>query len=99
MSTVKTLKLTSGEEILCFANEETRVVYVSKPRILQVMHTPSGLGLGLLNFLNSNPDVSDLPIDRSHIIACCAPEPETERAYLEQTSGISLASAGSLITG
>lgn len=102
MSEVKAVRLVSGEEVLCqIQGEDTNkgVYFVSAPRVLQLMPTPQGgYGLGLLPWFHSKSS-GEIEMSKSHIVAICDPDADTEKAYLEQVSGIKLATPGNILHG
>lgn len=102
MSEVKSFRLASGEEVLCqVTGEDTNqgVFIITHPRVLQLMPTPQGgYGLGLLPWFHSKSS-GEISVSKAHIIAICEPDADTEKAYLEQVSGIKLATPGSILRG
>ena len=100
MSEVKSFRLVSGEEILCqVVSEPTDSYLVTHPRVLQLMPTPQGgYGLGLLPWFHSKSS-GEIAVKKSHIVAECSPDADTEKAYLEQVSGIKLATPGGILHG
>lgn len=103
MSDVTTLKMASGEEVICkveaLASAGNNKKYlVSSPMILQIIQGPQGYGLGLIPWVHSVKR-GEIPIDESHVVAVFSPDKEIIDAYLSQTSGIQLASAGSILQG
>jgi hypothetical protein len=102
MSAVTTLKMASGEEVICKVEATptgiTKKYLVSSPMILQIIQGPQGYGLGLIPWVHSVKR-GEIPIDESHVVASFSPDKEIIDAYLSQTSGIQLASAGSILQG
>ena len=101
MSEVKTLKLSSGEEVLCKVeeiDEDAGVFTVSSPMVLQILQGPQGYGLGLIPWLHSTKH-GKIEVSVSHIIGLTDPDKDVTDAYLSQISGIQLSSAGSILQG
>lgn len=64
---------------------------VKRPHILQFQQLGRGqVGLALIPWTLSNPDISRLEIPASAVLLSFDPSSEVERQYLQQTSGISL---------
>lgn len=101
MSEVKTLKMSSGEEVICKVeeiDEETRVFTINSPMVLQIIQGPTGYGLGLIPWMHSTK-YGNIEVSLSHITALTDPDKDVTDAYLSQISGIKLASAGSILQG
>lgn len=100
MSEVKTLKMVSGEEVICKVNEideDTGVFTIESPLVLQVMQSPNGgFGLGLIPWIHSQRS-GELEISASQIMCLATPDKEVEDGYLSQVSGIQIQSAGSIL--
>lgn len=103
MSEVKTLKLSSGEEVICKLESTAEVngekqYIISSPMVLQIIQGPQGYGLGLIPWVHSIKR-GNIPINAEHVVAPFDPDKEVVDAYLSQVSGIQLASAGSILQG
>lgn len=104
MAKIRTLKLVTGEEII--ATEVTldpnlvkgTDLVLEKVRTIQMMPTgPGQVGVGLVPFSPSCID-GKVTLRLSAIVAEIEHNKEMEDAYLQQTSGIQLAGAGSIPT-
>jgi hypothetical protein len=103
MSKVISLKLTSGEEVVAELRQTVQVLAgqgpvisyrVKRPHILQFQQMgPGQLGLAFIPWTLSNPDIDEIDIPASHVISAFEPALKVEKQYLQQTSGISLATA------
>ena len=87
-------KLISGEEVIGRmgdTTEDNRIV-LSRPRAVAVTQgsAPGQMGIALVPFLASNPD-GDIAVAQDHIMATAAPTKELEDGYIQQTTGIALA--------
>lgn len=101
MSEVKTLKMSSGEEVLCKIeeiDEDTRVYTISSPMVLQILQGPQGYGLGLIPWIHSTKR-GNIEVSLNHVMALIEPDKDVIDAYLSQTSGIQLATTGSILQG
>lgn len=101
MSTVvKSLKMVSGEEVICKVRQTAEGLMVSDALVLHVMPNGSGgYGLGLLPWVHSTRR-GEIRINEDQIMGVIeSPDKEVEDAYLSQTSGIQLAPAGSVLHG
>ena len=92
MSEVKTFKMMSGEEIIArIENETDERLTIIKPRTIAI--TPVGPGqaqLSLIPYVASDPD-GEFDIPKTAIMCIIdLSNPELEKGYLEQTSGIVL---------
>ncbi len=95
MNPIKLVKLSTGEEIIFSVSGETTTSYTaSKPITLHVV--PQGndqYGLQLFPFSPSNPEGDQL-IYKDAIVAESTEVPDgLEKAYIQRTTGIELASA------
>lgn len=111
MSNVKSFKLVGGDEVvaevvsensgtLLTAEKQPVTSYtLRRPHILQFQPMGGGqLGLAFIPWTLSNPAIERVDIPVSQIVAVFEPAERVERQYLEQTSGISIAPAGSRIS-
>ena len=101
MSEIKTLKMSSGEEIICKIeeiDEESGVFTVSSPLVLALMRGPQGVGLGWAPWIYSTK-MGNFEVSVDHIMCLGTPDKETTDAYLSEISGIQVAPASSLIQG
>ena len=94
MSEVRVFKITTGEEVISRIKSD----YVSddfytlvKPRVVAIAPGPGGqMSVTLIPLFASNQD-GNATLNKSHIVG--EPEsinPELEKGYIEQTSGIAL---------
>lgn len=68
---------------------------VKRPHVLQFQQMgPGQVGLAFVPWTLSNPAIDEIEIPTSAILVSFDPAPQVERQYLEQTSGIAIASAG-----
>lgn len=109
MTKVLAFKIRSGEEVIAKVEstrtenvsigsglfKEKAVEWVlSKPHVLRVQQMNNGqLGLSFVPWCLSNPDIAGLILEDDAVLATFEPGSMVERQYLEQTSGISLATA------
>lgn len=93
MSEIRILKLTNGDELIATivnAHMEDRLA-IKKVRQLIMQQTDKGLGMGLFPWLGSAID-TELEIYRSNLLVVpFAPDKHLEDQYLQQTTGIALA--------
>lgn len=69
---------------------------VKRPHVLQFQQIgPGQVGLAFVPWALSNPSIDKIEIPASAVIVVFNPDPQVERQYLEQTSGIAIAPAGS----
>jgi hypothetical protein len=103
--TVYTFKLATGEEMVAkFLRSEDGNYYVSHPLVLgmQQVQNPEtgqvGQQIGFMPFaVTLNPDIiKEIPINISNIVTYFEPPKDISDGYLQQTSGIQLATAGSV---
>jgi hypothetical protein len=72
---------------------------VRRPHILQFQPMGNGqLGLAFVPWTLSNPTIERLEIPASAVILPFSPSANVEREYIQQTSGLALAPAGSRIS-
>lgn len=106
MSEVKVFKIVTGEEVVAElvsqrfvsdANVPEKIVSYSirRPHTLQFQQVaPGQIGLAFVPWVLSNPSIEELKVPASAvIIPPFDADPQVERQYLEQTSGISLSAA------
>lgn len=102
MAEIKTLKMVSGEEVICKVNEideDSGVFTIESPLVLQVMPAPQGgFGLGLIPWVHSQKH-GTLEVSVSQIMCLGDPDKDVIDGYLSQISGIQLASSGSVLHG
>jgi len=96
MSEIIALKLVTGEEVVGEVKEtldKSRNVILIKPRTISIMRSPDGRqGLGLVPFSMSNMDAT-VEFSAEHILAKLEPIKQVADVYLQETSGIQLASS------
>lgn len=91
---VKAFRLVSGEEILGKVVAETDDVYVLEDvRALHAQPGPQGMQIGLIPYMLSNPELKSFTLRRSAVIGVTEPTAELENGYLQQTSGIAIATS------
>lgn len=96
MAEVRTLKLITGEELIGIVVEERDdgTMIMEKTRCVQMMPTsPGQMGVGIVPYTPSNVD-GEVKLYARGIIGEIKHTKEMEDAYLQQTTGIQLASAG-----
>lgn len=102
--TVIAIKMTTGEEVVAkYVKEEDGFMYVSHPLSLGMHQVPGENGqmmqqMGFMPFaFTLNPDViKEIPINICNIVTYFEPTKDISDGYLQQTSGIQLATAGSV---
>ena len=73
--------------------------YVRRPHILQFQPMGNGhVGLAFVPWTLSNPTIERLEIPASTVVLMFDPSADCERQYIQQTSGLALAPAGSRIS-
>lgn len=89
---VKSFKLMTGEEIVARVMDETRTEFVvDSPQVLQFQRVSQNqMGLAFVPWALSNPEISDLQLSKSSIVAVYPPASDVEKQYLSQTSKIAL---------
>lgn len=102
--TIRTLKLVTGEEVIgtivntateSLAETRSEIV-LEKVRTIQMgMTAPGHVGVALVPFSAACVD-GEIAFNRTSVVAVLNHGREMEDAYLQQTSGIQLASAGSI---
>lgn len=105
MAKIVSLKLITGEEIVAEVNHRLEIndkvisYSVRRPHILSFQSVgPGQIGLAFVPWALSNPEIDNVHIPAEAVIAEFIPADKVERQYIEQTSGISIASAGSIKT-
>lgn len=98
MSEIRSLKMVSGEEVICKLEQCTQYdLTISSPLVLQVMPAPGGgYGLGLIPWIHSKKTGS-FDVNRNQIMVNCSPDKDVADGYLSQVSGIQLASSGNVL--
>lgn len=86
---ISVLKLSSGEEVIARENESLTGSTYSKPMMLQMMQTQSGMGVTMVPYIMSAPDAT-IEINPNVIVCKVDASKQVEDAYLQQTSGIDL---------
>lgn len=97
MDTVLLVKLQSGEEVVGRIKKEDDTSYtLSNARLLMVQPDQSGqMSIGMIPWIVGAPD-SDVVMQKSQISGRIVNVPKAfEDGYLQQTSGIQFAAAGS----
>ena len=100
---IRTFKLVTGEEIIgkLIGSSDTgfagnNMIKLTKVRTIQMMPTgPNQVGVGLLPYSAADVDGA-IKFSRSAIVAEIEHGKDMEDAYLQQTTGIQLAGAGSV---
>ena len=106
MSEVKSFKMVGGDEIVAGLVSVKEIIEGSpisyrlrRPHILQLQPMGQGqVGLAFVPWTLSNPTVEVIDVPASAILLSFDPSEQVERQYIQQTSGISLAPAGSRIS-
>jgi hypothetical protein len=85
------IKLVTGEELLGRSIADTTdYVIVSHARVVGLHQDQQGrMGVGMTEYLLTNPD-AEIKIKRDNIVCQYGMSMEAEKAYLSNTSGISL---------
>lgn len=108
MSKVRAFKMITGEELVArvddnntldLLQEEVRdirdvVPYrLKKPHVMQIQQVaPGKFGLAMVPWTLSNPDLEVVTIHASHVVFSFDVSPSVEKQFVQQTSGIELAS-------
>ena len=108
---VKSFKMVGGDEVvarvldtkssklLTDAPSPIETYVVSRPHILQIQPMGNGqVGLAFVPWTLSNPTIERMEIPASAIVLVFDPSANVEKQYLEQTSGISIATPGQRIS-
>lgn len=89
------IKLSNGGELIGKLTTQTDEIYFIKdPLVVVGRYTqPNELGqqqlsLGFSSFFYGNADISEVPIDASHVISIVAPNAILERNYIQTVSSI-----------
>lgn len=114
MSEVLSFKLVSGEEVIAEVTQTNRggglllenintapidSWVVRRPHILQFQPMGNGqLGLAFVPWTLSNPGIEKVILPKEAVLLTFEPSSHAERQYIEQTSGIALATPGSRIS-
>lgn len=94
---IKVYKIGQDEIIAKFVELKGDYVVISKPRVLQIMMQQNGQGgAALVPWFLTDPD-AEMMVAISHIIASIPATSDIEKMYIQQTTGLELASAGSII--
>lgn len=96
---VYTFKLTTGEEVVArYVSNNDKYFMVEKPLALGVQQTEKGPQLGFMPFAMTLNDTKkqEIPINIAVVITYFEPSKEVSDGYIQQTSGIQIASAGSI---
>jgi len=84
----------SSKEILGVSVSDSNGYCLDKIRVVAIMGTPDGRqGLGLVPWLKGNMNALGVVIKPSAVVAEFDPIQEVKAAYLQETSGIQLASS------
>ena len=87
------LKMSNGDELIAeFVNEEKTDVVIKRPRVLQGYQTERGFQMGLIPWFISSPDETFV-VSKNHIVASKEAPADISKAYMQQVSGIQLASS------
>lgn len=99
---VHVFRLSTGEEVIATHLENRvddqagEVAAFEKVRVIQVMPTgPNQMGVGIIPYSAACVD-GRIEFAQAHIIAVIEHGKEIEDAYIQQTTGIALATAGSI---
>lgn len=108
MSVVKAFKLVTGEEVIAevrdpkvqellqetFRITRDEVTYtLRRPNVLQFQQmAPGKFGMAMVPYTLSNPDLETVKIPASKVITVFDVADNVEKQYLQQNSGIALAS-------
>lgn len=96
MSEIIALKLVTGEEVIGEVKEtldKSGAILLIKPRVITIMRSPDGRqGLGLVPFSMSNMDAT-VSFSKDHVMCQLEPMKQVVDVYLQETSGIQLASS------
>ena len=87
---VVAIKLTSGEEVVAELVESLTGPSYRRPRVIQMMQTQQGMGAGLVPYLMSASE-DTITINPNCIVTTVKVDHQVERAYIQQTSGLDLA--------
>lgn len=93
---VVVVKLSTGEEVIARLGEEKSedTIILVKPRGVAMVPgpQPGQMGMTLVPLLASNPD-ADVAVYKSHIVATAVPTSELQKGYIENTTGLAIASS------
>jgi hypothetical protein len=106
MKKVQALKLTNGQEVISEVKQNIRLggsdevisYTLTRPFVLHLSIMPGGMDLAMVPFTLANPGLREITIPAKMVDVVFEPSIDVERRYLEQTSGIAVAPAGSRIS-
>jgi hypothetical protein len=82
-----TIKLSTGEELICRFVEETDQGYkVNRPMVLSANQQ----GIGMMPYLFTVHPDTDTVINKSSVILACATDSDFAKQYTQATTGIAL---------
>lgn len=94
MNTVQLVRTLSGEEVIFKSGKETDdTIEMVQPLIIRMV--PQGddqYGLALIPFSHANPEGTHT-VKKSYLVSECALDANLEKAYIQRTTGIAIASA------
>jgi hypothetical protein len=82
-------KLSNGDEVI--GERVGSTTLVKRPRVLQMMQTNQGVQAGLIPYIIGAPD-AEMDFNLSHVVAIVDAPSDISAAYVQQTTGIQLAS-------
>lgn len=85
------LKMSNGDEVIGKEVGEYADVVLDRPRSLQMMQSQHGVQAGLIPYIIAAPEMA-VAFNSKHIICKVSAPTDISNAYLQQTSGIQLAS-------
>lgn len=97
---ILTLKLSSGEEVICrFVEQSESDITITKPltmTLMQVPNQPGQAAVGFVPFMVGVADDAHIRITRSNIIAFSPAAPNAASGYMRSTSGLEIPTSGAV---
>lgn len=91
-SEVNVIKLTTGEEVICRCTVGSDEVLLKRPHTIMQVPGPNGqVGIALVPWIMAGND-EDISIPTRHVLAQVSSKRELADMYLQQVTGLSLAS-------
>ena len=91
MADVIVLKMSNGDEIIATSsNLKSDNYIVDKPRVLQMMQGQHGVQAGLVPYIMSDPDKTDIVIKSNHVVCSFLASNDLAKSYLQSVSSIQL---------
>lgn len=84
---IKAFKLVSGEDVVSQYEDQGDTYLLVEPRKILLMPSSAGLGYMYVTLSLCNPDVSSIPVSKSHVIFSTDVEPQMKKKYEQEISG------------